>query len=142
MAGWSAVPEDLPDCVEAVKAQLEEIATMIALAKWYLNVDQEEELKVFDVGRCYRPLARPNHPIITRLDWESLGVKGTLASTWEGRRQRDDAEDSKVSSIGGFFVNTAHFGDGVTLSLGSGKVMSELLLGLSTSVNLSGLGLE
>ena len=53
----------------------------------------------------------------------------------------DGVPDGRYSP-GGLFLNTAHFDDGVTLSLGSGKIMSELLMGLPPSVDVSGLGLS
>jgi len=56
-------------------------------------------------------------------------------------KQDGDDQDDRFGP-GGLFLNTAHFDDGVTLSLGSGKVMSELLLGLPPSVDISGLGLS
>jgi len=88
----------------------------------------------FAVGRCYRPLAEFGHPIVAKVDWELLGMS-------DNYKEEGDPDDSRCNS-GGLFLNTAHFDDGVTLSLGSGKVMSELLLGLSPSVDLSGLGLS
>jgi glycine/D-amino acid oxidase-like deaminating enzyme len=133
VAGWGAVPEELPVCAGDVEAQPREIADMVQVVKRWLIVDPEEELQVFDVGRCYRPLAQPDNPIIAKLPWELLGME---SEHWTG-----DREEGGGSSIGGLFVHTAHSGDGVTLSLGSGKVMNELLLGHKPSVEISGLSL-
>jgi glycine/D-amino acid oxidase-like deaminating enzyme len=136
VAGWGAVPQELPVCAGDVKAQPEEVSDMVETVKGWLNVDPEEELQVSDVGRCYRPLAQPDHPIIARIPWDVLGLESAAIPACQG----DDGVGGG-SSIGGVFVNTAHFGDGVTLSLGSGRIMSELLLGLRPSVDISGLGL-
>ena len=146
VGGWGAIPEELPEFAESVKAQPTEIQNMVTLAKQYLQVDQEKELEIFDVGRCYRPLAMPNHPIITKVDWNLLAISKSEArgvffqNSPEFRSERLSRCCSLT--VGGLFLNTAHFSDGVTLSLGSGKVMSELLLGVKPSIDLSGLGLE
>lgn len=113
-----------------------------------MNVESEEELEILDVGRCYQPLATPNRPIITQVDWKLLGIASAAATVpapdfraQSLDRHHGDSQSVQSPSVGGLFVNTAHFGDGVTLSLGSGKVMSELLLGLQPSVDVPGSGL-
>jgi hypothetical protein len=74
IGGWGAVSEDLSEHPDDVKAQPEEIRKMVALAKRYLKVDSEEELEISDVDRCYRPLATPNRPIVTEVDWKLLRI--------------------------------------------------------------------
>lgn len=49
---------------------------------------------------------------------------------------------SELAALGGLYINTGHNSDGVTLSLDSGKVMSELLLGQTPSVPISDLDIE
>ncbi|KAI4959202.1 hypothetical protein J4E86_002924 [Alternaria arbusti] len=120
VGGWGAAPEELPELAEDVHAQLGEIERMMEIVKGYLRVPEDDELEVFAVGRCYRPLATFGHPIVTRVDWELLGMD-------DNHKEVGNLDDSRYNS-GGLFLNTAHFDDGVTLSLGSGKVMSELLL--------------
>jgi glycine/D-amino acid oxidase-like deaminating enzyme len=145
VGGWGAIPEELPELAESVKAQPSEIRNMVTLAKQYLNVDQEKELDFFDDGRCYRPFATHNHPIIMKVDWDLLGIGNSQAPNLQvqpPKAQLERKESHYSLTIGGLFLNTAHFSDGVTLSLGSGKVMSELLLGLPPSIDISGLGLQ
>lgn len=48
----------------------------------------------------------------------------------------------KRSVLGGLYINTGHNSDGVTLGPGSGKVMSELLLGQKPSVSVSAFDIE
>jgi glycine/D-amino acid oxidase-like deaminating enzyme len=140
VGGWGAIPEELPELAESIHAQPSEIKIMVSLAKRYLRISEEEELEIFAVGRCYRPLATFNHPIITKVDWDLLGMEESSQQLPVSHKQTDDCQDRQCGP-GGLFLNTAHFSDGVTLSLGSGKIMSELLLGLPPSINISGLGL-
>ena len=117
---------------------------MVKFAKHYLKVDQETELDIYDVGRCYRPLATPNHPIITKVNWDQLGLSKSrppLFYIQSPQLRSEGPKPLKSSTVGGLFLNTAHFMDGVTLALGSGKVMSELLMGVPPSIDMSGLGI-
>jgi len=141
VGGWGAAPEELPELAEDVHAQPGEIEGMKESVKGYLRVPEGEELDVFAVGRCYRPLAEFGHPIVTKVNWELLGMDNESQDRPLSSEQEDGLQDNRFG-LGGLFLNTAHFDDGVTLSLGSGKVMSELLLGLSPSVDISGLGLS
>jgi len=141
VGGWGATPEELPELAEDVHAQPDEIASMKEVAKGYLMVPEDEDLKIFAEGRCYRPLAMFRHPIVTKVDWELLSMDDSSQDTPRLSTQEDGDQDDRYGP-GGLFLNTAHVDDGVTLSLGSGKVMSELLLGLPLSVDISGLGLS
>ncbi|KAI4656021.1 hypothetical protein J4E93_000737 [Alternaria ventricosa] len=141
IGGWGATPEELPELAENVHAQPDEVESMKEVLKGYLRVPEDEELDVFAVGRCYRPLAEFGHPIVTKVDWDLLGMDNDFREAPLRSEQEDDLQHGRYGP-GGLFFNTAHFDDGVTLSLGSGKVMSELLLGLPPSVDVSGLGLS
>ncbi|CAN9139305.1 unnamed protein product [Alternaria alternata] len=141
VGGWGAIPEELPERAESIQAQPSEIESMKALTKQYLRIPEDDELDIFAVGRCYRPLATFKHPIITKVDWNLLGKEKSSQEELHSSKQTEDLQDYHHSQ-GGLYLNTAHFGDGVTLSLGSGKVMSELLLGLPPSIDISGLGLS
>jgi glycine/D-amino acid oxidase-like deaminating enzyme len=141
VGGWGAIPEQLAELAESIRAQPSEIDSMVSLAKQYLGIQVEQELDIFAVGRCYRPLATFDHPIITNVDWTLLGMHGNTQEMPLSSRQEGTPADCQYSP-GGLFLNTAHYGDGVTLSLGSGRVMSELLLGLPPSIDISGLRLS
>ncbi|KAI4619859.1 uncharacterized protein J4E92_004587 [Alternaria infectoria] len=141
VGGWGAAPEELPELAEDVRAQSGEIESMKKIVKGYLRVPEDEDLKIFAEGRCYRPLAMFRHPIVTKVDLELLGMDDSSQDMPRLSTQEDGVQDDRYSP-GGLFLNTAHFDDGVTLSLGSGKIMSELLMGLPPSVDVSGLGLS
>lgn len=145
IGGYGAVPKELPDSADAVEAQPREINAMVNLVKQYTKVPSDQELEILEPGRCYRPLAIPNHPIITKVDWSLLGIHSSTMITTQLKHPGSPSERPALScpsTIGGIFVNTGHHSDGMTLSLGSGRVMSELLFGLPPSVNISGLGIE
>ena len=141
VGGWGAAPEELPELAQDVHAQPDETASMKEVAKGYMMVPEDEDLKIFAEGRCYRPLAMFRHPIVTKVDWELLGMDDSSQDTPRLSTQEDGDQDDRYGP-GNLFLNTAHVDDGVTISLGSGKVMSELLLGLPLSVDISGLGLS
>lgn len=96
-----------------------------------------EELEIVKAGRCYRPLAIPNIPTIAKVSWEMLGN-----SKLESEAHCSSFKFNNSPVIGGLYLNTGHNSDGVTLGPGSGKVMSELLLGHTLSVSISNFGLN
>lgn len=124
VGGWGAVPEAVPDLAADVLPQMKEIQDMLNVTKGFLNLGIEKEIKLHSADRCYRPLTQYNRPIITKVPWSQLGFRST-----------------RNSPCGGVYINTGHNSDGMTLGPGSGKVMSELLLGQPTSVSISALDL-
>lgn len=117
---------------------------MLELTRKYLGLPPDEGLEILDPGRAYHPRAVPNHPIITKVDWGLLGIEGSTNNAFESQfpiATSDKPSAGCASVVGGLFINTGHHSDGLTLSLGSGKVMGELLLGQEPSVDISGLGL-
>ena len=140
MGGWGAILELLPECADYVKLQQADIDSLFNLARQYLSLNSDEILEVFDIGRCYRPLAVPNRPIITRVEWSLLGCPNDPLNT--APSCSIDRKGRKSSVVGGLYINTGHNSDGVTLGPGSGKVMSELLLGKKPSVSVSAFDIE
>ncbi|OAX81829.1 hypothetical protein ACJ72_03832 [Emergomyces africanus] len=139
IGGWGAKPERLPELAEEVQGQPDEIEAMLKMSREYLRMEDNEELEIVKAGRCYRPLAVPNIPTITKVDWEMLGdSKPTLKSEASFNSFRHHGSPL----IGGLYINTGHNSDGITLGPGSGKVMSELLVGRTPSVSISNFGLD
>ena len=138
IGGWGAVPEVIPELATSIHIQPSEIDGMIAATKKYVNVDPNSELDYYDAGRCYRPTAIPNQPIITRVSWDLLAwdINPSSCSSLE---QKSNMEESPIA--GGIYINTGHSSDGITLGLGSGKVASDLILGRTPSIDISNLGL-
>jgi glycine/D-amino acid oxidase-like deaminating enzyme len=136
IGGWGAIPEEIPDLATSVHAQPSKIEEMIPWVKKYVNMNTEEELDYFDEGRCYRPtVIGHNRPIIAKVGIDLLG-KYTRLNTMS---LSEDAETPSVP--GGVIINTGHGRRRVAQALGSGKVASELVLGLTPSADISTLGL-
>ncbi|KAL3479804.1 FAD dependent oxidoreductase [Aspergillus californicus] len=142
IGGWGAVPEELPRGADDVKAQPEQIEEIIRVARQFLSLHSEEPLEILSAGRCYRPLAEPNRPIITRVKWSLLGG-GDIQQQQQQQAGCCPPRRLPLSPvIGGLYINTGHNSDGVTLGPGSGKLMSELILGRETSVPSADFGLD
>jgi hypothetical protein len=97
----------------------------------YLQLDLAKELQIYGVGRWYRPLATPERPIITKVDWKIFGICNSPSLGHDNHPTHFPSEwphHYPPLSVGGSFLNTAHFRDGVALSLGSGKVLCNCLL--------------
>jgi glycine/D-amino acid oxidase-like deaminating enzyme len=85
------------------------------------NVD---DLEVVRTGLCFRPVTKRGDPILGRIPDENLGSITT----------RGGAE-------GGVWVAAGHGPWGISLSLGSGKVIAEMIQGRPTSAIVKGLEL-
>jgi glycine/D-amino acid oxidase-like deaminating enzyme len=135
IGGWGAIPEEVPELASSVHAQPSEVKGMLEFVKKYVNVPTDRDVEYFDAGRCYRPTALANRPIITRIDTGSLiGKDPSVAGNEE-----NDTKD--YWSAGGLVICTAHGSDGITVGPGSGQVASELVLGKTPSVDISSLGI-
>lgn len=84
----------------------------------------KQELRVIGSGRAYRPATETQLPIIA-------SVPGCRLS---GNR----CENGKT----GVYINSGHGSYGVTLGMGSGKLMSQIVLGRPTDLNVSKFGLS
>lgn len=83
-----------------------------------------DDLEVLREALCFRPWTESGRPIVTRVgDW----VLGSGVVSPPG---------------GGVFMAAGHGPWGISLSLGTGKVMAEMVMGVKTSADVSGLGLE
>ncbi|UKZ72024.1 uncharacterized protein TrAtP1_012962 [Trichoderma atroviride] len=82
-----------------------------------------EDLEIVREGLCFRPVTNRGTPYIARLTNEKLAKDTNL----EGQE-------------GGFFIAAGHGPWGISLSLGTGKVVAEMLSGKPLSVDISSLG--
>jgi glycine/D-amino acid oxidase-like deaminating enzyme len=78
----------------------------------------ENDLETIREGLCFRPISQRGTPLIGKVPEDKLSIS---------------------MGDGGIYIASGHGVWGITLSLGTGKVMSELLLGLKTSANISAL---
>jgi len=81
-----------------------------------------EEIEVIRKGLCFRPVTKKGTPILARIQDEALGGLST-----------------RGAGEGGVWLAAGHGPWGISLSLGTGKVMSEMILGKPPSVNVDGL---
>jgi glycine/D-amino acid oxidase-like deaminating enzyme len=85
---------------------------------------QMDDLEVTREALCFRPVARGRRPIIARIEDSRLG------------------DSTMMARGGGVYVAAGHGPWGISLSLGTGKVMAEMLQGVKTSAKVDGLGMR
>ncbi|KAH8807503.1 D-amino-acid dehydrogenase, partial [Xylogone sp. PMI_703] len=120
----------LPKTAEQVKAQIDRrrlkelrgvLVQLFGKTKEGSSLN-EDDLEDLGEGLCFRPASRSGEPILTKLTERDLsGVK---------------------CDGGGVYIASGHGPWGISLSLGTGLVMAEMVLGKKTSVNVSRLGLS
>ncbi|KAI9887667.1 MAG: hypothetical protein M1823_000531 [Watsoniomyces obsoletus] len=100
---------------ESVIRKLREVATQL------LGLPgDEKDLDIVRQGLCYRPITPNGRPIISRVPDQKLG---------------DDL--STRADEGGVFICAGHGPWGISLSLGTGKVMADLIEGKQSSMDLA-----
>lgn len=83
-----------------------------------------DDLEVVREGLCFRPVTPSGYPIVARVRDEDLGI---------GVKTRAGAE-------GGVFLAAGHGPWGISLSLGTGMVLAEMVQGRELSADVSRLG--
>lgn len=83
------------------------------------------DLEIIREGLCFRPVTKKGVPILARIPDNVLG--------------RDIR--TKGGADGGVYLAAGHGPWGISMSLGTGKVMAEMVQGLPPSVDVEGLGL-
>ncbi|RDX53866.1 nucleotide-binding domain-containing protein [Lentinus brumalis] len=83
-----------------------------------------EDIEVRKQSLCFRPVTATGRPIIARVHEADLG-DGIKPVGWAGQ--------------GGVFVATGHGPWGISLSLGTGRIVAEMVLGRELSVDVSAL---
>lgn len=89
--------------------------------------DDDDNLEVIREGLCFRPATARGTPILDRVPDAWLGGGSKV-------RTRPGAE-------GGVYVAAGHGPWGISLGLGTGMVMAEMMQGRGASADVSGLGL-
>ncbi|KAL8936234.1 MAG: hypothetical protein Q9211_004280 [Gyalolechia sp. 1 TL-2023] len=127
IGSYGAEPEELPENAIDVHAQPKAVEAIKRLCLRALEFPKGEELEIVQAGRCYRPEVKQGHPIIAEVP---ISLLNASASSRTGHIHPR------------LFFNTGHGPYGITQGPGSGKVMSELIMGVQPSVNISGLGYD
>jgi len=84
-----------------------------------------DDLEVIRKGLCFRPVTNRGTPILGRIPDKALG--GGMCTMGGGD--------------GGVFLAAGHGPWGISMSLGTGKIMAEMVMGLETDVDVRDLGL-
>ncbi|KAI9845036.1 MAG: hypothetical protein M1838_001940 [Thelocarpon superellum] len=109
----------------ASMVQLRKVAARLVESEGAAPTHVGDELEVVREGVCFRPVSATGHPFLFRVPDEQLGAGVTT------RAGRD----------GGVFIAAGHGPWGISLSLGTGKVLAELVEGRPTSVTIEALAL-
>jgi len=99
---------------------------------WNGECAQEDSLEVLEKGRTYRPTIDRELPILTSASRRDLC--GSRISKEQSLYGQGDYAKS------GVWICTGHGRYGITLGLGSGKLMSQLILGETPDLDVAALG--
>lgn len=110
----------LPDIATEVKIEASAIAELKKTAERMCGIPGQE-IEILREGLCFRPVTPRGEPILCKVDERKLGG---------------------VKSQGGVFVAAGHGPWGISLSLGTGLIMSEMIRGVKTSCKVGKLGMQ
>lgn len=126
IAGLNSPSLPLPELATDAKIDQESIKELMEISQQLLGGDGAElsDVQFVREGLCFRPVTRSGSPILTKIENEQLGGISTLPSP-----------------TGGVFVCAGHGPWGISHSLGTGKVMAEMLEGQKLSADIQRLGI-
>ncbi len=112
------------------------ISRLLGYARRFLltsETEKRDDLDVVATGRTYRPTIDRDLPIIAHINPRKLcPVKQS-----DSKEAVADVDDP----AGGVFVCSGHGRYGITLAMGSGRLMSQMIMGDPTDFDVSKLGL-
>lgn len=129
IAGLNSASEPLPTLATESKGNISRSAVeqLRATAREVLGqTEDEDDIEIVKEGLCFRPVTNNGLPIIGRIPDNVLG---------EGVTTRPGTD-------GGVYLAAGHGPWGISLSLGTGKVLAEMAQGRTTSADVSRLGLN
>jgi glycine/D-amino acid oxidase-like deaminating enzyme len=132
IAGANSPSAPLPDLATDAKNSISRasIQRLRETAREYLGQssmdDDADDLEVVREGLCFRPITDTEKPILARIPDDCLGVNVRARPAPEG----------------GVYLAAGHGPWGISLSLGTGKVMAEMVQDRSLSADVSGLSLR
>ncbi|KAG9961842.1 FAD dependent oxidoreductase, partial [Aureobasidium melanogenum] len=110
----------LPDLATEAKIEASAIAELKKTAERMCGIPGQE-IKITREGLCFRPVTPRGEPILCQVEEKKLGG---------------------VKCQGGVFVAAGHGPWGISLSLGTGLIMSEMIRGVKTSCKVGRLGMQ
>ncbi|RHZ55563.1 uncharacterized protein CDV56_106788 [Aspergillus thermomutatus] len=90
------------------------------------NIANTNDLEILREGLCFRPVSARGVPFVARVDDDLLGELKT------GSRNRTETGRGK----GGVFIASGHGPWGISLSLGTGKVIAQMVKGVEPDVDI------
>lgn len=122
IAGLNDPSLPLPELATDAKIDQSSIDELTKVSQRLLGKDGTDlsDLQVLRGGLCFRPVTRGGEPILCRIPDEDLG-----------------GIETKPGADGGVFIAAGHGPWGISHSLGTGKVMAELLERQKPSANIS-----
>lgn len=124
VAGLNSSTVPLPGLPGEYKINENDMRILEKTAQKILATEKGKGLEIVRKGLCFRPVTPRGTPILGRISDEDLG----------GIKTRKGSE-------GGVWLAAGHGPWGISMSLGTGKVMAEMLQGRPTSASVTGLGL-
>jgi len=126
-AGLNSDALPLPDVAGPTKPHREAIELLRKTAGDIMGSSSgEDDLEVVREGLCYRPVTPWGLPIVSRISDRDLG----------------DGVGTRSGEEGGVFLASGHGPWGISLSLGTGKVLAEMVQGRELSADVGALGLR
>jgi len=122
IAGLNSSSLDLPDLPTKAKVSPAAIETLVSTARELIEA-RGGKLEVVRESLCFRPITTSGRPMLGRISDAKL----------------DPGVKTRVGAEGGVFVATGHGPWGISLSLGTGKVMAEIIQGRPVSADVSSL---
>ena len=119
IAGLNDASLPLPEVATDGVIDKKSIGVLRETAKKLLGKEGEDDLEVLREGLCFRPVGSRNTPYVGRVEDRFLGIK----------------------TKGGVWIAAGHGPWGISLSLGTGKVVSEMMEGRETSADVRRLAL-
>ncbi|PTB64682.1 FAD dependent oxidoreductase, partial [Trichoderma citrinoviride] len=104
----------------------ESVAKLKDIARRLIATPDGQDLEIVREGLCFRPITKRGTPYIARLPEDKLG--------------EDFSGGGADGSSGGVFIAAGHGPWGISLSLGTGKVVAEMMSGKPLSADISSLG--
>ncbi|KAI9068499.1 nucleotide-binding domain-containing protein [Trametes sanguinea] len=120
LGGLNPASTPLPELPNEAQLDPEEVDRLLTVA----HVLCGEDIELRGQALCFRPVSASGRPIITRLHEADLG---------------DGPKPGGHDGAGGVYVATGHGPWGISLSLGTGCVLAEMILGQKTSADVSAL---
>ena len=127
VAGLNDPALPLPERATDTKIDRKSIHELTATAQKLLGKDRTDvsDLKVIREGLCFRPVTEKGTPILARIPDDELG----------------EGLETKAPPDGGVFIAAGHGPWGISHSLGTGKVMAEMMEDQELSADVRRLGL-